>query len=145
MKCPNDNSELAAAKRDKVDVLLCPTCKGMWLTRAELNQLEDEVFDFGDDEKGTLVFDPEPTALACPQCAKPMRKFQYRFYDLEILLCDDGHGFWLDADQDQKILAFMKQEEQGLERKMLAEDRWTAHMKYLRSGTFFDRVRSFFG
>jgi len=144
MKCPNDNSELASAKRDGIDLELCPTCKGMWLTRAELNQLEDEVFDFGDNEKGTLAFDPEPTALKCPECGKPMRKFQYRFYDLEILLCDDGHGFWLDAGEDQKILAFMKQEEAGLERKALAENRWTAHMKYLRSGTFLDRVRSFF-
>jgi Zn-finger nucleic acid-binding protein len=73
-----------------------------------------------------------------------MRKSQYRFYDLEIMLCDDGHGFWLEAGEDQKVLAFMKKEEEGLERKVLAEDRWASHMTYLRSGKFFDRVRSLF-
>ena len=43
----------------------CPTCKGMWLTRQELEQLEDEVFDFGDDEKGSLMLERDAsTAIA---------------------------------------------------------------------------------
>lgn len=142
MKCPNENTELAPTKRNGVDLEVCSTCNGMWLTPQELNQLEDEVFDFGDSEKGTLVFDPEPAALKCPQCAKPMRKFQYRFYDLDMMFCDDGHGFWLEAGEDQRVLAFMKKEEEGLQRKVLAEDRWASHMNYIRSGTFLDRLRS---
>lgn len=144
MKCPNDNTDLAPSKHGGVDVEQCASCNGMWLTRQELNQLEDEVFDFGDDEKGTLVFDPSPSSRKCPQCGKPMQTFQYRFYDLEMDFCGEGHGFWLDAGEDQKVLAAMKQEEAGLQRKVLAEDRWAKQLRQLRSGTFLDKVRGLF-
>lgn len=55
MKCSNCNADLVHTKRSHVDVEYCPSCKGMWLSCQELEQLEDEVFDFGDDEKGTLM------------------------------------------------------------------------------------------
>ena len=35
-------------KRDGVEMEVCPLCQGMWVTRQELNALEDEVFDFGE-------------------------------------------------------------------------------------------------
>jgi Zn-finger nucleic acid-binding protein len=52
MKCPNCNADLVQGRRDRVEMEICPSCQGMWLTRQELEQLEDEVFDFGDNEKG---------------------------------------------------------------------------------------------
>ena len=87
MKCPNCDGELALTKRDGVAMEMCPACKGMWLTRQELTQLEDEVFDFGDDEKGSLVFEPTGTAANVPNAAKPMKRFQYRLYDLDMDFC----------------------------------------------------------
>jgi Zn-finger nucleic acid-binding protein len=72
------------------------------------DELEDEAFDFGDDEKGTLIFSAVATSRKCPQCSKPMKSFKYRLYDLEIDFCEDGHGFWLDADEDKRILELMK-------------------------------------
>ena len=54
----------------------------------------------------------------------------------------DGHGFWLDADEDKRILDLMKQEEADLERKVFAEDRWAVDLQYMRSGSFLDRMRS---
>jgi Zn-finger nucleic acid-binding protein len=140
MKCPNGDGELAAGKRDGVDMEICPVCHGMWLTRQELEQLEDEVFDFGDNEKGSLMLDSEPSTRTCPQCSKPLRTFEYRFYDLELEYCPDQHGYWLDAGEDKRVLELMKKEEKNLGRTVLAEDRFAAHLRYLRSGSFMDRI-----
>lgn len=143
MNCPDCNVELVKQKRDRIDMEVCPRCNGMWLTRQELEELEDEVFDFGDDEKGTLVFDPTPVALKCPECGKPLQSFDYRFYDLEMECCADGHGFWLTADEDKRVLELMKKEEANLGRKVLLEDRFASHLRYLRSGSIMDRLRDF--
>ena len=140
MKCPECNTELAQGKRDGVDMEVCPNCKGMWLTAQELTELEDKVFDFGDDEKGSLMLGSTPTTRKCPQCGKPMNQFEYRLYDLEMDFCPDQHGYWLEADEDQRVLELMKKEEKNLGRKVLAEDRFAAHLQYLRSGSLMDKM-----
>jgi Zn-finger nucleic acid-binding protein len=141
MKCPNCDGELSKTKRDGIEMEVCPSCQGMWLTRQDLAALEDEVFDFGDDEKGSLMFEPTPDSRKCPVCGKPMKRFGYRLYDLAMDFCEDGHGYWLEAGEDQRVLELMKIEEHDLGRKVLAEDRWAAHLRYLRSGSFMDRLR----
>jgi Zn-finger nucleic acid-binding protein len=143
MKCPNCGAELAAAHKDGVDLDLCPSCQGMWLTPQELDQLETEVFDLG--KKGTLVFNPEPSSRRCPVCQGAFQKFHYRDYDLELEFCADGHGFWLDAGKDQRVLQLMRQEEASLERTYSAEDSWAAHLRHWRSRSFLDRLRDLLG
>jgi Zn-finger nucleic acid-binding protein len=144
MKCPNCDKDLVQTKRDRIEVEYCPSCQGMWLNRQELEELEDEAFDLGENEKGTLVFSATGTTRKCPQCSKLMKRFKYRLYDLEMDFCEDGHGFWLDADEDKRVLNLMKKEEAGLERKILAEDRWASDLQHLRSGSVLDRVRDWF-
>jgi len=141
MKCPNCDAVLLAGKRDGIAMEICPSCHGMWLTRQELSQLEGEVFDFGEDEKGSLMLGSSPSVRKCPQCDKPMQTFQYRLYDLELEFCPDRHGYWLDTEEDKRVLELMKKEEKNLGRKVLAEDRFAAHLQYLRSGSFMDRIR----
>ena len=141
MNCPDCNVELIKTKRDRIDMEVCPTCNGMWLSGQELAELEDEAFDFGDDEKGSLIFGETPTTRKCPQCGKAMQAFQYRLYDLEMDFCVGGHGYWLEADEDRRVLDLMKKEETNLGRKVLAEDRFAAHLRYLQSGSFTDRIR----
>jgi Zn-finger nucleic acid-binding protein len=116
----------------------------MWLSCQELEQLEDEVFDLGDDEKGSLMLGSTATNSNCPQCGKLMKRFGYRLYDLEMDFCEDGHGYWLDADEDKRVLELMKKEEADLSRKVLAEDRWASHLKHFRSGSFLGKVRDLF-
>ena len=53
-------------------------------------------------------------------------------------------GYWLDKDQDKRVLELMKKEEAELERKVLAEDRWVSHLQHLRSGSFLDKVVELF-
>ena len=144
MKCPNDNAELVQARRDGIDVETCPICDGMWLNGQELNQLEDEAFHLGDEEKGTLVASPRETTRTCPQCAKPMKSFDYRFYDLELDFCEDGHGYWLDAGEDKRVLDLMKEEQARVKRSGRAEQTWVSHLQHLRSHSIIEKVRDFF-
>jgi Zn-finger nucleic acid-binding protein len=144
MKCPKDHTDLVQAKRDGLEVESCPQCQGMWLSRQELEQLEDEAFHLGDDEKGTLVADPEPSTRTCPVCGKPMQSFQYRFYDLQLDYCEDGHGYWLDANEDKRVLDLMKEEQARLKRTGRAEQTWSSHLQHLRSHSIIEKVRDLF-
>jgi len=142
MKCPSCNTDLVLIKRDGIAMESCPSCKGMWLSRQELEQLEDEAFDLGDDKKGSLMLEAiDDSAHQCPQCSQPMRTFDYREYDLALDFCGAGHGFWLNADDDKKVLALMKKEEAGLGRKVRAEQKWAGHLRWMRSGSFLDKIK----
>jgi Zn-finger nucleic acid-binding protein len=143
MKCPNCGADLAPTKRDGVDVEFCSACKGMWLTSQELDQLENEVFDLG--KKGALVFNSEPSNRACPECTGVLRRFHYRDYDLELEFCEAGHGYWLNAGEDKRVLELMRREEASLKRKFSAEDHWGAHLQHWRSRSFMDRLRDLLG
>lgn len=144
MKCPKCNLELTPTVRHKIKVNYCQSCKGMWLEHQELNQLEDEAFDFGDDAKGTLFMSATPTTAKCPECQAPLKRFQYRFYDLEMEACENQHGYWLDEDEDTRVLGLMKQEEKDYERKVLAEDQWAKTLTRMRSGSFLSKLRNLF-
>lgn len=37
--CPNDNASMQKAVRDGVELDICPTCRGVWLDRGELEKL----------------------------------------------------------------------------------------------------------
>ncbi|MGA9854092.1 MAG: zf-TFIIB domain-containing protein [Gammaproteobacteria bacterium] len=144
MKCPKCDLDLVPTIRHKIKVNYCQSCKGMWLDCQELSQLEDEAFDFGDDAKGTLVFNSTPTTAKCPECGTPLKKFNYRFYDLEMEFCENQHGYWLDEDEDTRVLQLMKKEEADETRKLLAEDQWTRTLKHMRSGSFLSKVKDLF-
>ncbi len=144
MKCPNCKSDLVPTVRHKLQVMSCPSCKGMWLEHQELDELEDEVFDFGEDAKGTLVFSSTPTTAQCPECNAPLKRFRYRLFDLEMDFCENQHGYWLDADEDTRVLELMKKEEADTKRKVRAEDQWATTLKRMRKGSFLSRVRDLF-
>jgi Zn-finger nucleic acid-binding protein len=141
MKCPNCRAELVSTKRYGVDADACPACGGMWLSQAEFGRLEDEAFDLGDGEKGTLIFSSSATARACPECGGALRMFQYRLYDLELDYCPTGHGYWLDAEEDQRVLELMKEEEARLKRSDHATRRWASLLGRLRSPSVFEKIR----
>jgi len=144
VKCPRCNVDLQPVVRHKLPVNHCPSCRGIWLESPELQQLEDEVFDFGDRWKGTLVFSSSATSDKCPVCSAMLQRFRYRFYDLEMEFCPNQHGYWLDDDEDTRVLELMKREEEDLQRKLLAEDKWSATLRHMRSGSFFTRLKDLF-
>ena len=75
MNCPNCNVALVQTKRDGIEMEICPKCSGMWLTSQELAELEDEVFDFGDDEKGSLMFAKRRPRANAPNATSLCRPF----------------------------------------------------------------------
>jgi len=41
MKCPVDNTDLQMTERQGVEIDYCPTCRGVWLDRGELDKIID--------------------------------------------------------------------------------------------------------
>ncbi len=41
MKCPTDGSTLVMSERSGVEIDYCPTCRGVWLDRGELDKILD--------------------------------------------------------------------------------------------------------
>lgn len=39
MQCPNDQTTLAMMDRQGIEIDYCPTCRGVWLDRGELDKL----------------------------------------------------------------------------------------------------------
>jgi len=142
MKCPKCNAELQTQNDRGVEVEACPACKGMWLTPAEMDQLENEAFS-NEANKGSLFVTSYETAFKCPVCSTPLKEFDYRFFDLQLECCPE-HGFWLDQDEDNQILELMRGEEARVERKFGTEASWSDYVNHLRSPTFFSKVKDLF-
>src|SRR6185437_10703859 len=134
MKCPQCNVDLQASKDRGVDVEVCPTCQGMWLTPGELDELENKAYDLGN--KGTLYVVSHETKLKCPTCSQALRQLYYRFYDLRMDCCP-SHGFWLEKGEDDRVLELMREEEKRLKQTFRAEENWTKHIKTLTSPSVF--------
>jgi Zn-finger nucleic acid-binding protein len=41
MLCPNCKTPLAISERSRIEIDYCPTCRGVWLDRGELDKLID--------------------------------------------------------------------------------------------------------
>lgn len=39
MKCPIDNTDLVMSERQGIEIDYCPTCRGVWLDRGELDKI----------------------------------------------------------------------------------------------------------
>lgn len=142
MKCPRCDVDLKHQTDRGVEVDACPVCQGMWLTPAELDELENEAFD-DEANKGSLYVTSYATELKCPVCSANMKEFDYRFYDLQLDCCPE-HGFWLDKDEDTQILELMRDEKEHLKKKYEEEDAWTNYINHLRSPSFFQKVKNLF-
>ncbi|MBK1671280.1 hypothetical protein CKO28_25090 [Rhodovibrio sodomensis] len=50
MKCPIDGETLQIAKRKGVEIDYCPTCRGVWLDRGELDKIIERSAPVTDDQ-----------------------------------------------------------------------------------------------
>jgi len=130
MNCPKCNADLVKKYyKGMIEIDSCPSCRGMWLDFNELDKLEDVVFD-DDAHKGSLVHFQSKTNNPCPQCGAALDEFQYRLYDLRIDTCaENGHGFWLDAGEDERVMALMRQRAADIRRTLDAEASWRQALK----------------
>jgi Zn-finger nucleic acid-binding protein len=143
MNCPRCKNDLKVEDYRGIEVDRCPQCQGIWLDYGELDQLEDLVLD-EDEIKGTMMYSPLKGELSCPKCNKPMQRFSYRAYNLELDFCEQGHGTWLDAGEEKRVLEIMEQRIKDLNRKAKAEAEWGDFLGKLRSPSFFGKVKGLF-
>jgi len=130
MNCPKCGAQLVNKYyKGMIEVDSCPVCRGMWLDFSELDKLEDVVFD-DDARKGSLAHFQTKTHYPCPRCGAALDEFQYRLYDLRLDTCaENGHGFWLDAGEDERVINLMRQRAADIERKLDAEAAWKQTLK----------------
>ncbi|GAA2173283.1 zf-TFIIB domain-containing protein [Arthrobacter parietis] len=66
MLCPVDKIELVMSERSGVEIDYCPTCRGVWLDRGELDKIIDRA--------GALTAQPaaRPHAPSAPPIAPPL-------------------------------------------------------------------------
>lgn len=58
MKCPTDDTVLSISERSGIEIDWCPSCRGVWLDRGELDKLIERVA-------------PEPPAIRTPDSIAP--------------------------------------------------------------------------
>jgi Zn-finger nucleic acid-binding protein len=57
MACPNDGTALVMSERQGIEIDYCPTCRGVWLDRGELDRIVER--------------SAAPAPMAAPQQAAP--------------------------------------------------------------------------
>lgn len=66
MKCPVDQVELVMSERQGVEIDYCPTCRGIWLDRGELDKILDRAAAMAPEPAA-----PAPAAAPAPVAAPP--------------------------------------------------------------------------
>jgi Zn-finger nucleic acid-binding protein len=121
--CPRDGAALNLGQEHGIEVDRCPACAGAWYDYDELEALEATIAS-DDDRRGMIDYAKRGSDLLCPACKLPMHAFNYRAYNLEIDACGEGHGFWLDQGESDRIRDVMRERVRGLTRAGSAEKAW---------------------
>ena len=61
MKCPIDNSDLVMAERQGIEIDYCPTCRGVWLDRGELDKIIERASASTPQQTASFI-PPQPSA-----------------------------------------------------------------------------------
>ena len=65
----------------------------------------------------------------------------FRAYNLELDVCDQRHGFWLDEGEAVRVREIVEERVAGLERAAKAEGDWDRFLGDLKKGpSFWDRL-----
>jgi Zn-finger nucleic acid-binding protein len=71
LMCPNDDNPMQTLERNGVQFDMCPTCRGVWLDRGELERLMDTAA-----EQGRTAAAPPPQAAAQPWGQQPHQGYR---------------------------------------------------------------------
>ena len=143
MICPRDANELHTETEHGITIDRCHTCHGAWYDYDELAALEATVAD-EEQRLGTVEFAKHQSVLVCPACSQTMHAFNYRAYNLELDACAEGHGFWLDAGESERVRDVMKERVDGLRRAGSAQQAWSRAKGRGGSGVI-DQIKGLFG
>ena len=135
MKCPNCTGTLKPINYKGVSVDKCDSCHGIWFDFSEIDQLEDTEFAF-DNLKNTMITRVKLGDQKCAKCQATMQKFYYRWEELELEVCPNNHGFWLDAGEEEKLLTFIDKFEKDLYVKLVGEEDWERRKRNMKSDSW---------
>jgi len=140
--CPRDGAELKTEREQGIQVDRCPACRGAWYDYDELAALESTVA--GEEQRlGTIEYAKHESTLLCPVCDAPMHAFNYRAYNLELDACAEGHGWWLDAGESERVRTIMRERVSGLRRSASAQKAWQRAREGRGSGVI-DQIKDLF-
>jgi len=118
--CPACGDEVHLASRalgqEKLSVLECPRCAGLWLGHEAFDQLRDRVKRQGVEPGEATLPKSKPQAARqekgwryrpCVHCGKLMQRRGYGQGSGVIIDTCRDHGIWFDADELQHILAWI--------------------------------------
>ncbi len=71
MQCPNDGAVLTMSERSGIEIDYCPTCRGVWLDRGEL----DKIIERSLTQPAAAPAPPQQPQQ--PQYAQPQQQPQY--------------------------------------------------------------------
>ena len=100
-RCPKCRETLLQERllsddRTRMDV--CPQCRGGWFDRSELDDVLSCAVDTLD-----LPDEPERTSCVCPRCFVPLAVVDYPETSVEVDVCEQCHGVWLDRGEFRAI------------------------------------------
>jgi Zn-finger nucleic acid-binding protein len=122
MNCPRDGRALATERYEAdLDVDVCSECRGIWLDKGELEQIE-EVHERNHARQ--LRVEPDTVAAslemarqaarpaaACPSCQVDMERREYGLASqILIEVCPAGCGLWLDEGELAALEVFFERE-----------------------------------
>ncbi len=112
--CPRCESELSSRTVDDVMLVDCATCGGLWMPPDVFEQLAARAVKERLPERLTgpvrqvLKLDPEVHYRPCPVCKLPMTRRNYAGRSGVILDVCARHGVWLDRDELEHILDYIR-------------------------------------
>lgn len=116
MQCPNDGAVLVMSERSGIEIDYCPTCRGVWLDRGELDKIiERAAREFA--SPAAAAQPAPPPAAAAPQVAPPQPTQQqgYPANPMDVLR-QDTRGY-----DDRRY-------DQGHYRKKKKKDNWLSEL-----------------
>jgi Zn-finger nucleic acid-binding protein len=121
LKSTNDDCPACAAKLDLYSILAmqfkaCPKCRGIWLAKDELRKLKNKVgigelhwlnTEVDNIEKTTAI----PSKRVCPKKdSGTLLSVVFGKSSVVLDWCPKCHGIWLDRDEYDKIIDYLRAE-----------------------------------
>jgi Zn-finger nucleic acid-binding protein len=127
MRCPRDGTELKARIYEAdIEIDECPTCKGTFLDKGELERIQaaiekDHRKDLGgpvDSVRAELEAEREEALplVDCPRCGASMERRRYGLGSQTVIdACPQGDGLWLDRGELEELERFYERSQDEVE------------------------------
>ncbi len=132
LDCPRCKARLSESVATGSRMIECTSCGGLWLDEATFERITKERESNASmplpggvaRTERPLAATPTPSSvayLACPVCGQRMNRKNFANRSGVVLDWCRGHGWWFDADELERIVAFIDQGGLARARKLEAE------------------------